>query len=148
NYFTPPGAARVPKTALRQNQFGAVLGGPVYIPKLYDGRNRTFFMFNYEGRRRREPGAISTGLVPTDAFRRADFSALLNRTNAARQPLPPVQIVDPLSNPASPTPSPNNIIPASRIVPAARALMGFWPQAQNALPDPISGINFRNPGTN
>ena len=57
NYFTPAGSARVRKTALRQNQFGGVIGGPVYIPKHYDGRNRTFFMFNYEGRRRREPGS-------------------------------------------------------------------------------------------
>lgn len=148
NYFTPPGAPRVPKTALRQNQFGVVAGGPVYIPKLYDGRNRTFFMFNYEGRRRREPGAISTGLVPTDEFRRGDFSALLNRRNAAGAPLPPIQIIDPTSSPDAPTPFPNNIIPESRIVPAARALMEYWPRAQNPLPDPISGINFRNPGTN
>ena len=65
NYFTPAGQPRVKKTALRQNQFGVVLGGPIVIPKLYDGRNRTFFNFNYEGRRRREPGAISTALVPT-----------------------------------------------------------------------------------
>ena len=34
---------------LRQNQFGFVAGGPVYIPKLYDGRNKSFFMANYEG---------------------------------------------------------------------------------------------------
>src|SRR5438477_362020 len=34
---------------LRQNQFGFVLGGPIYIPKVYDGRNKTFFLVNYEG---------------------------------------------------------------------------------------------------
>ena len=73
NYFTPAGQPRVPKTALRQNQFGFVLGGPVVIPKLYNGRNRTFFNFNYEGRRRREPGAISTALVPTDAIAQRRF---------------------------------------------------------------------------
>ena len=148
NYFTPAGQARVPKTALRQNQFGAVLGGPVWIPKLYNGRNRTFFMFNYEGRRRREPGAISTGLVPTDAFRGGDFSALLNRRNAAGAALPAIAIVDPASNSASPTPFPNNVIPSNRISPAARALLEFYPRAQSELPDPLSGINFRNPGVN
>lgn len=148
NYFTPAGQPRVKKTALRQNQFGFVLGGPIVIPKLYDGRNRTFFNFNYEGRRRREPGAISTALVPTDAFRNGDFSALLNRRSATGAALPAIQIVDPFSDPANPTPFPGNIIPASRISPTARALLDFFPRAQNDLPDPISGINFRQPGTN
>jgi len=148
NFFTPPGAPRVPKTALRQNQFGAVAGGPVWIPGLYNGRNRTFFMFNYEGRRRREPGTIFTGLVPDDNLRRGDFSGLLNRRNAAGQPLPAITIVDPLSDPNAPTPFAGNVIPPSRIAPAARALLDFWPRAQNPLPDPISGINHRNPGRN
>jgi len=48
------------KPLLRQNQFGFVLGGPVYIPKLYDGRNKTFFLANYEGWR------ISLGTSPTN----------------------------------------------------------------------------------
>ncbi len=148
NYFTPPGQPRVRKTALRQNQFGAVLGGPVWIPKVYNGKNRTFFLFNYEGRRRREPGAISTALVPSDAFRNGDFSALLNRRNAAGQALPSITIVDPTSDPASPTPFPGNVIPQSRLTPTAKALLDFWPRAQNDLPDPLSGVNFRNPGTN
>ena len=148
NYFTPPGQPRVRKTALRQNQFGAVLGGPVWIPKVYNGKNRTFFLFNYEGRRRREPGAISTALVPSDAFRSGDFSALLNRRNAAGQALPSITIVDPTSDPASPTPFPGNVIPQSRLSPTAKALLDFWPRAQNDLPDPLTGVNFRNPGTN
>lgn len=148
NFFTPPGAPRVPKTALRQNQFGAVAGGPVWIPGLYNGRNRTFFMFNYEGRRRREPGTIFTGLVPDDNLRNGNFSGLLNRRNAAGQPLPAITIVDPLSDPNAPTPFPGNVIPQTRIAPAARSLLSFWPRAQNPLPDPISGINHRNPGRN
>src|SRR5215471_801932 len=148
NYFTPAGAPRVKKTALRQNQFGAVLGGPVWIPRFYNGRNRTFFLFNYEGRRRREPGAISTALVPADAFLNGDFSALLNRRSATGAALPAIAIVDPTSDPASPTPFPGNIIPQSRIVSAAKALLNYWPKAQNDLSDPLSGVNFRNPGTN
>jgi Carboxypeptidase regulatory-like domain/TonB-dependent Receptor Plug Domain len=46
NFFTPLGT---PNQELRQNQFGFVAGGPVYIPKLYDGRNKTFWLANYEG---------------------------------------------------------------------------------------------------
>jgi len=42
-------AVKTANPVLRQNQFGFVVGGPVYIPKLYDGRNKTFFMANYEG---------------------------------------------------------------------------------------------------
>ena len=148
NYFNHPGAARSPKTNLRQNQFGAVLGGPVYIPKVYNGRNKTFFLFNYEGRRRSQPGAISTSLVPTDQFRTGDFSQLLNRMSASGAALPPVLIVDPTSNPDNPTPFPGNIIPAGRISAAAKALLGFIPTAQNALSDPLTGVNYRFAGTN
>src|SRR5215813_7601538 len=45
NYFNPPGVPRVKKVQLRQNQCGAVLGGPVLIPHVYNGRDRTFFNF-------------------------------------------------------------------------------------------------------
>ena len=48
------------KPELRQNDFGGVLGGPVLIPKLYDGRNRTFFFFSYEGLRLLQPQVEST----------------------------------------------------------------------------------------
>ena len=54
NYFTPAGSPPVEKDSLRQDNFGGVLSGPLMIPKLYDGHNRTFFMVNYEGRRRRQ----------------------------------------------------------------------------------------------
>ena len=104
---------------------GAVLGGPVIIPKLYDGKNKTFFMFNYEGRRRREPGAISTALVPSDAMRNGDFSQLLNRRSATGAAIAPITIFDPLSSSTSPTPFPGNVIPSNRISPTAKALLDY-----------------------
>ena len=58
---------------LRQNQFGFVVGGPVYIPKVYDGRNKTFFMANYEGWRIIN-GARVTETVPNSAVLGGDFS--------------------------------------------------------------------------
>jgi len=58
---------------LRQNQFGFVVGGPVYIPKLYDGRNKTFFMANYEGWRINNGQRISEE-VPNPAVLTGDFS--------------------------------------------------------------------------
>ena len=59
--------------SFRQNQFGASVGGPVHIPKLYNGRNKTFFFFAYQGLRFNEASAINI-LVPTAAELGGDFS--------------------------------------------------------------------------
>ena len=64
------------------------------------------------------------------------------------QALPPIPIVDPFSDPASPTPFPGNIIPQAGSHQPPSLLLEYLPRAQNELPDPITGINFRNPGTN
>ena len=141
NYFTPPGAPRLKKDSLRQNQFGGVLTGPVLIPKLYNGRNQTFFMVNYEKRIRRQSGLAQQANHPPTAFRRGDFSALLNRRSASGAALPAIQIVDPLTG----APFAGNIIPESRIAPAARALLSFWPEPQFVLPDPLTGFNYSGP---
>ena len=57
-------AGRIKKGALRQNQFGFTAGGPVVIPKVFDGRNKVFFFGDYEGFRRVQ-GTVLTGSVPT-----------------------------------------------------------------------------------
>jgi len=73
--FTPTPFQTTPqKPALRQNQFGFVVGGPVYIPHVYDGRNKTFWLANYEGWRIRN-GYVQNGIVPTTAELSGDFSA-------------------------------------------------------------------------
>jgi len=66
-------AGGVPKGELRQNQFGFTAGGPVVIPKLFDGRNKVFFFGDYEGLRRVQ-GTILTGSVPTDAERASGYT--------------------------------------------------------------------------
>ncbi|MFL6429521.1 MAG: carboxypeptidase regulatory-like domain-containing protein, partial [Acidobacteriaceae bacterium] len=63
------------KPELRQNQFGYVLGGPVWIPKIYDGHNKTFFLANYEGWRIRN-GTSSYYTLPSQAELGGDFSTL------------------------------------------------------------------------
>jgi len=65
------------RPAYQQNQFGATLGGPVIIPHLYDGRNRTFFFVDYEGLRVRQ-GETLTATVPSVAERGGDFSEFLD----------------------------------------------------------------------
>ena len=138
NYFIPAGKARVPKNLLRQNQYGGVFSGPVTIPKIYKGKDRTFFMFDYEAHKIRQPNQAGTALVPSDAFRQGDLSALLNRRSATGAALPAIQVIDPFTG----APFANNQIPASRISPIAKNLLQFFPAAQVALPDPISGVNY------
>jgi Carboxypeptidase regulatory-like domain/TonB dependent receptor len=76
----------------RQNDFGASLGGPVRIPHLYNGKDKTFFYFNYEGFRFKNGGSNVVSLPPT-AFRNGDFSALLANG---------VQLYDPTTHAAIP----------------------------------------------
>jgi hypothetical protein len=67
--------------ALRQNDFGGTLGGPVEIPHIYQGKNKTFFFFSYEGLRLAQPQAATVNFVPDIALRTntpAPLSALLN----------------------------------------------------------------------
>jgi hypothetical protein len=59
----------IPQPAERQNDFGGTIGGPVYLPKLYNGRDKTFFFFSYEGLRLLAPSQSLVVSVPTVAFR-------------------------------------------------------------------------------
>src|SRR2546426_11444463 len=78
----------------RQGEFGGALGAPVYIPKLYNGRNRTFFFTNYTGFRRAGAAQGQTVTVPTQIMRAGNFSEgveqifdpLLAGANGLRQP--------------------------------------------------------------
>ena len=63
------------KPAFQQNQFGGALGGPVYLPKVYNGRNRTFWFANYQGTRVRK-GLTRLFTVPTPGMRVGDFTGL------------------------------------------------------------------------
>src|SRR5882757_674964 len=75
-----------PRPADHQNNFGGSLGGPVRIPKLYDGRNKTFFFFSWE-QYRNNPGTTSVDTLPTQAeIQNGDFSALLGAATGATNP--------------------------------------------------------------
>lgn len=92
------------------NQFSVTDGGPVILPHLYNGKDRTFYFFSYGGYRYRT-GARSEISVPTEAFRQGDFSSLL----------PSITIVDPTTG----KPFPNNVIPSNRISPVSLALQNL-----------------------
>ncbi len=119
----------------RYNQFGGKLGGPVMLPKLFNGKDRSFFFFNYEGLRRIQP-FNNQSTIPDAAFRAGDFS---------RSPIP---VFDGLGN----TVFPNNRVPASRLDPAAQKVMGLLPAPnQSGIPDAANGRvlnNYLSAGSN
>lgn len=97
NYFNNLNG--LPRPNSHRNQFGVAVGGPVYLPHLYEQRNKTFFFFNYEGHRDHNAGQYS-GTVPLPAFRNGDFSALLGArvgTDALGRPILAGQLYDPFS---------------------------------------------------
>jgi hypothetical protein len=110
------------------NQFGLALGGPVWIPKVFNGRNKLFFFVDWERTRVRQGAPPKFLTIPTAALRSGDFSG----TGTV--------IYDPASNPnpALRTPFMNNMIPANRIDPAAATMAGLLPQPN------VAGATFVN----
>jgi hypothetical protein len=107
------------------NQPGATVSGPVYIPKVYDGRNKTFFLFSWEAIKQNIPN-ITLDTVPSVANRAGDFTDL-RQTNGS-----PVIIYDPLTTGQGGStnvrlPFVGNKIPTSRFDPVALKLMGYIP---------------------
>jgi len=104
----------------KRNQFGGNIGGPLSIPDLYNGRDRTFFFFNFEAQRLRV-GLVNNPIVPSDAKRAGNFSELLGANRL---------IYDRSSG--TPTPFPGNIIPQSRLSPQALAIQQYYPRQNTA----------------
>jgi hypothetical protein len=105
------------KLKLNRHQFGATVNGPVVLPRAYDGRNRTFFLFSWESYRQIQ-GQTSLTRVPTNLERNGDLSQTLNQFNAPATP------VDPLARNA---PFPGSRVPASRVDPVAQKLLAHYP---------------------
>src|SRR5215204_4083357 len=112
------------------HRFGGTLGGPVYLPKIYNGRDRTFFLFAYERLKdnQAEPQLFS---VPTEAFRHGDFSSLLNTTCTGTTTICPTRIYNPFTAQATGTVTrtafTNNIIPTNLLNPVAVAYLNLYP---------------------
>jgi hypothetical protein len=108
------------------NTYGFTIGGPVFLPKLYNGRNRTFFFYSFEGSREGN-GLTNVANVPTPKMRAGDFSevpfALYNPFSARSVNGVPTR--DPL---------PGNIIPPSLQDPVSRTIMTYWPESNIAGP--------------
>ena len=98
NFFDNPQQATPP---FKQNQFGATFGGPVYIPHVYDGRNRTFFFVDYEGLRVRQAQTQSAFLPPQD-WRSGNFTSLLDLSTPTLNTSPDPGLPTPVGDPSMP----------------------------------------------
>jgi len=128
DYFSNQAHSAQP--ALNQNNFGVTASGPVVIPHLYNGRDRSFFMFNYEGFRQVQ-GTALTGLYPSAAQLAGNLaddstgtgvfptSSAFCATNAASP-----KCVD-IINPQTGTPFPGNVIPTSQLDPVAQKAIPY-----------------------
>ena len=124
----------------RKNDFGGTISGPVWIPKLYNGRNRTFFFFNLEVYRNTVNTAGNFITLPTAAMRGGDFSALLGAqvgTDVLGRPILANQIYDPgtvrnVNGNLVTDPFARNVIPTSRLDPVALKMQNLIPAPTNA----------------
>jgi hypothetical protein len=115
NYFSAT------RAILKRNQFGGDIGGPLSIPHLYNGKDKTFFFVDYEGQRLRQ-GLVVNSTVPTDAQRLGNFSAPGLKT-----------IYDPLTTPRTQISCNGvlNVVCPSRISPQATAVLAYYPHANS-----------------
>lgn len=114
--------------SFKMNQFGGAVGGPIVLPRVYHGKNKTFFFVDYQGTRRIQ-GASFLGTVPTQLQRSGDFSETYNSKGAL------VTIYNPFSTRTDPS-NPKqyirdafsgNAIPSTMIDPVAKAIMAYYP---------------------
>ncbi|MBL8175233.1 MAG: TonB-dependent receptor [Bryobacterales bacterium] len=137
-------AAGRPLGSFKRNEFGASAGGPLWIPKVYDGRNKSFFFFAYEGRRQRS-ASLGQFTLPTDDQQAGDFSRTLNAQGALRVIYDPATTTPDPSRPGEfrRTAFPGNRIPTNRMDPVAVASQKYYTVKPNAPGLPFTGLqNF------
>ena len=148
--FTNDGNGHLIRTQQRRNDYGYTIGGPVRIPKVYDGRNKSFFFFNWEQyliSQKMLPAAIS---VPTAAYRQGNFLGALLPTKLGTDPLGNAifgnQIYDPttrvtVGNQIVTSAYVNNTIPSSQFDPVAAKIQNLIPVPTNSS---LSVNNFQH----
>ena len=138
---------------LKQHDFGMTLGGPIYIPKIYNGKNKTFFFASYEGFRNRSGNTPAYYTVPLQEMYNGDFSNYI-KNDASGRPFM-MQLYDPATTTLtggttySRLPFAGNQIPKNRFSSVASNYISFRPAAMVANV-PGAGITnnyFRDRGT-
>ncbi len=134
----------------KQNDYGVNLGGPVWIPRIYNGKDRTFFFFNWE-QFQRKSGGTNTANVPTLLQRGGNFSETLTTNQIGTNPCngTPVfqgQIFDPTTQTLGPGGIPcrtafaGNLIPANKMSQVAKNFLSYYPQPTG--PGTINNFTF------
>lgn len=138
-------ARGAPRSGHFLDQYGGQVGGPVYLPKLYNGRDKTFFMFNYEGYKEGTPRPLTLS-VPEPEMLNGDFSRLVDAQGRR------ITIYDPATGREVNgvwvrDPFPNNIIPPERINPVAQRILSIMPRPNTRTPGvAYSSQNYFVPG--
>ena len=123
DFFAPKRASGI------SHRPGGSIGGPIVIPHLYNGHDRTFFFFDYETSQGSIAQQLINPTVPLAAWRTGDFSSLLPKT----------VIKDPATN----SPFPNNVIPVSRLNPAALQIQNlYYPVPNGGSTSALTAANF------
>ena len=122
---------------LIRNEFGSTVSGPVIIPKLYNGKNKTFWLFSYEGLRQRE-AQFYEDYVPTTSMWQGNFSQVIDDTNTR------TNIYDPATTNAKGlrTPFAGNIIPSNRLQPIFKTMQDITHVPTSSV-NPFQGPNMR-----
>ncbi|MCZ2076597.1 MAG: carboxypeptidase-like regulatory domain-containing protein [Bryobacterales bacterium] len=113
-------ARRIPRSPYRLDQYGGTASGPLFLPRIYDGRDQSFFFLDYERQPRRSPAALIGRTIPSPAHVSGDFSD-----------------GSVIYDPASGGPFPRNRVPTSRVDPVARKIADALPQ-----PNTIGAVNY------
>ena len=141
----PTQRTTTPRGSDQWQQPGAVFDGPVWIPHVYNGRDKTYFMVAYEYLQLHQLLPYQS-LVPTAAMANGDFSSLCSSFNAQGvcNTGAGIQIYDPtsvVSGTGNRTPFANNQIPSGRINPAGKALLGYFPAPNSNFSPTINYIS-------
>ena len=140
NFFS--NEAGIANSIYKQNDFGATIGGPVWIPKVYHGKNKTFFFFSYEGFRNRAGANGTVFTVPTPEMYNGDFSKWVTSTGALIPIYNPLTQVQNSDGTYTRTVYPGNQIPQSSFSPAALKALGVFQGSGKLAPN-----NGAAPGT-
>jgi hypothetical protein len=127
------------KPKLDANDFGGAIGGPVIIPHLYNGKDRTFFFFDFEGNRQRSTSALAQN-VPTPDMLAGNFSALCSSYNSSGicTSAKGAQLVDPLTGQLFP----NNQIPSGQFNSVSEKVLSlFYPAPNFQSANPLDTTN-------
>ena len=145
NNFLNATTAGIP-LPVHYNEWGVTIGGPIWIPKLLDGRaKKTFFFFSYDAIHNNAPANQGYMSLPTMLERQGDFSqSLATQTINGVTTSATVTVYDPLTidSKGNRQPFPNDVIPANRISPIAKAILAMMP-APDRTPD-IPGTETNN----